>query len=138
MTLFCRAPCHAIYDSSGENIKRDISEYANHFSWAGGSDGGTKEIPAELDGTVNLVKTNRRGYGIAFLFDENPYSYWKTEGVYRIELAITGEIEEGSARVEFIDKKINIEFEYIKNEIQSNTGEIVNNSELRLLTWDVL
>lgn len=136
-TLFCRAPCHAIYDLSGKNIKRDISDYANHFSWSGGSDGGTKEIPSTLDGTINLVRVNKHGHGIAFLFDENPHSYWTTEGVYRVELTVTGTAKEDPARVEFIRKRIAIEFEYIKNETRDSIGGVVNNSQLKLLNWVV-
>lgn len=135
--VFCRAESHGIYNSTGENIKRSISSYANHFSWSGGSDQGTKEIPANLDGIINLVKINKRGYGIVFLFDENPHSYWKDEGTYKLDLMIVGTVEEDLSRIEFVGQRVMVEFVYIKNETRSNSGEIINNSELKLLTWNL-
>jgi hypothetical protein len=137
-TVFCKAESHSIYNSSGEDIKRSVSSYANHFSWAGGSDRGTKEIPPNLDGIINLAKVNKRGYGIAFLFDENPHSYWKTEGTYKLDLMIAGEFEENSSRMEFVGQRVIVEFAYTKKETQSSSGEVVNNSELRLLTWRLM
>lgn len=130
--VYCRAKCFAIYDSTGKNIKRDISDYANHFSWSGGSDRGTKEIPAELDGIINLVRTNYGG-GIAFLFDENPNSYWWDGGVYKIELEIAGTIEDGAPRTEFVGIRVIVEFQYTKNEIPDVYGGVINNSELELI-----
>jgi tetratricopeptide (TPR) repeat protein len=134
-TIFCKVESHGIYDSSGKDIKRSVSTYANHFSWAGGSDKGTKEIPANLDNVINLVKVNKRGYGIAFLFDENPYSHWKTEGTYRLDLKIIGRFEEDSLEMEPISQVVRVELEYIESETQSNTGQVINNSELKLLNW---
>lgn len=137
-TVFCKVESHGIYNSSGEDIKRSVSSYANHFSWAGGSDRGTKEIPPNLDGIINLTKVNKRGYGIAFLFDENPHSYWETEGTYKLDLMIVREFEENSSRMEFVGQRVMVEFAYTKKETQSSSGEVVNNSELRLLTWRLI
>lgn len=135
-TVYCKAKNLAIYDSTGKNIKRDISDYANHFSWSGGSDRGTKEIPAGVDGTINLVRTNYGGYGIAFMFDENPKSYWNNEGVFKVELEIVGAIEDGSARTEFVGRQVTIEFLYKKNEEHDGYGGVINNGELKLIAVD--
>ncbi|MCL4301167.1 MAG: CHAT domain-containing protein [Anaerolineae bacterium] len=134
--IFCKVESHSIYDSSGEDIKRRISSYANHFSWAGGSDRGTKEIPPNLDGVINIAKVNKRGYGIAFLFDENPTSFWDTEGTYKLDLKIVGIIGEDSSGL--VTQRVIVEFEYIKNEAQNTIGELINNSELKLLTWSLI
>jgi hypothetical protein len=134
-TIICRAKCHAIYNSLDKNIKREISDYANHFSWSGGSDKGSKIIPAGLDGIINLVRTTYAGSGIAFLFDENTNSYWIDEGVYKIDLEIVGMIDDGIQKSEFIGKRVRIEFQYKKNEKQDAYGHIVNNGELKLITY---
>lgn len=132
-TIICRAKCHAIYNSSDINIKRDISDYANHFSWSGGSEKGSKRIPSGLDGIINLVRTNSARSGIAFLFDENTNSYWMDEGVYKIDLEIVVTIEDGIQISEFIGKRVMIEFQYKKNEKPDAYGHVINNSELKLL-----
>lgn len=137
-TIFCKVESHGIYDSSGKDIKRSVSTYANHFSWSGGSDKGIKEIPVNLDNVINLVKVNKQGYGIAFLFDENPHSHWKTEGTYKLDLKIVGKFGEDSLDMEPISQVVRVEFEYIKRETQSNTGEVINNSELKLLNWKLV
>ncbi len=137
-TVFCKVESHGIYNSSGEDVKRSVSSYANHFSWSGGSDRGTKEIPANLDGIINLAKVNKRGYGIAFLFDENPHSYWGTEGTYKLDLKIGGTFGENSSGMESIGQRVIVEFEYIKKETQNSIGEVVNDSELKLLTWRLI
>jgi hypothetical protein len=134
-TIFCKAKCHAVYNSSGNNIKRDISDYANYFSWSGGSERGVKEISAGLDGTINLVRTNYNGYGMSFMFDENPKSYWKDEGVYKIDLEVAGTIEDGATKTEFTGKRVMIEFQYNKNEVQDSYGQVFNNGELKLLDF---
>ena len=121
-----------------KNIKRSVSSYANRFSWAGGSARGTKEIPPNLDGIINLVKVNKRGYGIAFLFDENPHSYWQTDGTYKLDLMIVGKLEGNSSKMESAGQRVMVEFAYIKKETQSGSGEVINNSELRLLRWRLI
>lgn len=135
-TIFCKVKCHAVYNAAGENIKRDISDFANHFSWSGGSEQGVKEIPAGLDGTINLAKINHGGYGMSFLFDENPQSYWKLGGTYKIDMEIAGKIEKDTSRVDFDGKRVIIEFEYKQNESQDSYGGVINNGELRLLSYN--
>lgn len=136
--VFCRAKAYAVFNSSGENIKREISDYANYYSWSGGSDKGEKEIPAGLDGTINLIRINNAGYGMYFLFDENPHSYWNIEGIYKLDIEITVVIREDSKRIEFIGKRVIIEFEYIKSESQDAAGQVFNNGIFKLLTFKLL
>lgn len=129
----CRVEATGIYDKVNENIKREISQYANLFSWSGGSKNGFFDILPGLDGTVNLVVMRTHAYGFYFLFHENPDTNWKKAGVYKLDLYIKGTINE----VEFIGKRTIIEFEYIEKEEHDNAGGFFNRGELRLLKWSV-
>jgi hypothetical protein len=132
--LYCKVLCRAIYTYSGQDIKRDISDYANYFSWSGGSKNGEKEIPGGLDGTVNLVKINKNGYGIVFLFDENPHSFWKEGGNYQIDLSISGYVNNDGKLAQFDNIDLSIKFHFKKNEIRSSHGSVINNGELSLIS----
>ena len=76
----CRVEVKGIFDKDNGNIKREISQYANLFSWSGGSQNGVKVILPRLDGTVNLVMRRTHAHGIYFMFHENPDTNWKKAG----------------------------------------------------------
>ena len=132
-TISCRAEIHGIYNKTSENIKREISQYANLFSWSGGSENGTKEILTGLDGTVNLVVIRINAYGLYFLFHENTDMNWKKAGIYKLDLVIKGTIGE----VEFIGKRVTINFEYIEKEERDSFGGFSNKGMLKLQEWNV-
>ncbi|NOT06486.1 MAG: hypothetical protein HOP27_17985 [Anaerolineales bacterium] len=129
----CRVEIRGIYNKASENIKREISQYANLFSWSGGSQNGTKEILAGLDGTVNLIVRRTNAYGIYFLFHENPDTNWNKSGIYKLDLVVKGTIGE----TEFIGKRITINFEYIEKEERDSYGGFFNRGVLKLLEWNV-
>lgn len=129
----CRVEIIGIYNKANENIKREISQYANLFSWSGGSQNGTKEILPGLDGTANLAVRRTHVYGFYFLFHENPDTNWKKAGVYKLDLTVKGTISE----TDFIGKRVIIEFEYIEKEERDSVGGFFNRGELRLLKWNV-
>ena len=129
----CRVEIRAISNNKSENIKREISQYANLFSWSGGSQNGTKEILAGLDGTVNLVVRRTNAYGFYFLFHENPDTNWKKAGIYKLDLVVKGTI--GDA--EFVEKRVTISFEYIEKEERDSFGGFFNRGMLNLLEWNI-
>lgn len=129
----CRVEVSGIYDNTDGNIKREITQYANLFSWSGGSQNGAKEILAGLDGTVNLVVRRTNAYGIYFLFHENPDTNWKKAGTYKLDLVVKGSVGE----IEFVGKRMTINFEYIEKEERDSYGGFFNRGELKLLKWNI-
>jgi hypothetical protein len=127
----CRVEIRGIYNEIGENIKREISQYANLFSWSGGSQNGTKEILAGLDETANIVVRRTNAYGIYFLFHENSDTNWKIGGIYSVDVVINGKIGE----IDFIGKRLIIKFEYIQKEEIDSYGQFFNRGILKLLGW---
>jgi len=129
----CRVEIHGIFNKAHKNIKREISQYSNLFSWSGGSENGTKEILAGLDGTVNLVERRTNAYGIYFLFHENTDTNWKNEGIYKLDLVVNGTI----GGIGFIGKRVTIYFEYIEKEERDSIGGFSNRGILKLLEWKI-
>ncbi len=128
----CRVEVHGIYDETGKNIKREVSQYANLFSWSGGSQNGTKEILAGLDETANLVVRRTNAYGIYFLFHENTDTNWKKGGIYKIDVEINGKI----GKIDFVGRRVIINFEYIEKEESDGYGQFFNRGKLKLLGWN--
>ncbi len=133
--IFCRSEIRGIYDETDKNILRDISQFANHFSWYGGntSKDGIKEILSGLDGTVNIGVIRPQDFGFYLLFHEDPNKNWQNPGKYKIKLEIKGKIGE----VDFVGKKLNIELEYIKKEEHDGFGGFLNKGEFKLLNWKI-
>lgn len=132
-TVSCRVEIHGIYNITDENIKREISQYANLFSWSGGSQNGSKEILAGLDGTVNLITRRTNAYGFYFLFQENPDTNWKKPGIYKLDIEIKGTIREE----EFIGKRVVMKVEYIEKEERDSIGGFFNRGLLKLVEWHI-
>lgn len=132
-SIYCIAQCRSILQEDGKDIKRDVSGYANHFSWAGGSSG-KKEIPGGLDATINLVRRMMHGSGINFTFQENTETNWQKSGLYTIEVAVTGEFESrGKQLVEITPIRIQVSFEFSNIEERDGMGGAFNRSTLSLV-----
>ncbi len=131
--IFCWVEIRGVFNNNNKNIKREISQYANIFSWSGGSQNGTKEIPAGLDGTVNLIVRRTNAYGFYFLFHENPDTNWKNAGIYMLDLVVKGTI----GNTDFVEKRVTINFEYIEQEEHDSFGQFFNRGILILLEMKI-
>lgn len=134
--VFYRMEVHGIFDEIGNNILRDISQFANHFSWSGGraSQEGLRRIEAGLDATINLVTIKRnRASGFYWLFHENPDTKWEKAGKYKLDMGIRGRSE----NIEYKGANLIIEFEYIPNMKHDGQGGFYNFGQLNLLNWKI-
>lgn len=131
--IYCRVEVLSIFDDNSRNVLREISQYANHFSWAGGgtSDDGMKLMRAGHDGIANIVERRINDFGFYFLFHENPDTNWKIPGSYKLELLIGGAID----GVEFLGRNLRIEFKYLQNEEYDGFGGVKNRGKLQLSDW---
>lgn len=129
--IFCRIEINGIYDETNKNILRDISQFANHFSWFGENtlDDGMKEMKEGLDGTVTIGFIHSQSCGFYWLFHEDPNKNWQKPGIYRLNLKIKGTI----GGVGFVGVKLIIEIQYIMKEESNDSGEYFNRGKLILL-----
>lgn len=134
--ILCKVPFSKIIDESGMNIKREVCDYSNHFSWSGGSTDGVKEIPPGLDSTINLVRTKPNAVGFYFLFQENVHTNWQDQGIYKIEFEISGNLIKTGTTYPKRPRRYLLEFEYIKDESQDSHGQFMNRSKFRLLGFN--
>ena len=133
--IYSRMEIHGIYDEADSNILRNISQFANHFSWSGGraSEDGMKAIEAGLDGTVNIAVIHHAAFNFYWLFHEDPNKNWLDPGVYKLNLTVQGTI----GGDDFVGHDLEIKFKYVEHVESDEMGGFSNKGKLELLDWKV-